>query len=177
MLLTLPLAWLVREGRYDAALMVALIAGCSDALDGFLAKRFGWKSWIGGILDPLADKLLLTSAFISLAMAGTISLWLAALVVGRDLIIVAGAAAYHYLVGPIQARPTVLSKFTTVLQISLVLALLLHLSRFAEWPPIFISALQWAVVTTTFASGVDYVVRWSLKTWRVVRNNLGAGSR
>lgn len=177
MLLTVPLAWLIRAGRYDAALAVALVAGFSDAFDGFLAKRFGWQSWIGGILDPLADKLLLTGAFVSLAVAGAIPIWLAALVVGRDLVIVLGATAYHHFVGPIQAQPTRLSKLTTGLQIALVLAVLLHLSRFAEWSPTFIAVLQWAVAAATLASELDYVVRWSLKARRAVRDNSGADSR
>lgn len=177
MLLTVPLAWLIRDGRYDAALALALVAGFSDALDGFLAKRCGWQSWLGGVLDPLADKLLLTAAFVSLTLAGAISGWLAGLVVGRDLVIVAGASAYHHLVGPIQAQPTQLSKLTTCLQIALVLTVLLHLSRFAEWPEALLTALQWIVAIGTFASGFDYVVRWSLKTRRAVRVHSGADVR
>ena len=64
MLLVVPLCWLIQAARYDGALLVAAIAALSDAVDGFLARRFGWQSWVGGMLDPVADKLLLTAAFV-----------------------------------------------------------------------------------------------------------------
>lgn len=166
MLLTVPLAWLLRDGRFDAALVVALVAGFSDALDGFLAKRFSWQSRLGGLIDPVADKLLLVACFVGLAQAGALPWWLAGLVIGRDVVIVSGAVAYHNLVGPLDAAPSALSKLTTVLQIVLVLATLLHLSRFAEWPEWFNLALLSTVTLATLASGIDYVVRWSLKAWR-----------
>src|SRR5262249_54356434 len=159
MLLTVPLAWLLRDGRYDAALAVALFAGATDALDGFLAKRFGWQSWLGGVLDPVADKLLLFVCFIGLAQGGALPVWLAWIVVGRDIVIVAGAVAYHNLIGPLNAQPTNLSKLTTCLQIVLVLACLLHLSRFAEWPDAINVAMFWIVAAATVVSGLDYVVR------------------
>ena len=173
MLLALPLAWLLREGRYDAALALALVAGLSDALDGFLAKRYGWQSELGGLLDPVADKLLLVACFIGLAQAGALPLWLALLVIGRDVVIVVGAVAYHNLVGPLHAEPSLLSKLTTVLQIALVLATLLHLSRFAQWPDWINQALLAAVTLATLGSGIDYVVRWSLRTWRETTGRQG----
>lgn len=168
--LTVPLAWWIREGRYDEALVLALVAGLSDALDGFLAKRFGWVSWLGGILDPLADKLLLIASFATFAFTGTFPLWLAALVIGRDVVIVAGAVIYHYFVGHVTAEPTRLSKFTTCAQIALVLATLLHLSNWAEYPLWFNAGLLWLVVLTTVASGLDYVLRWSRKAWQATHN-------
>lgn len=166
MLLTVPLAWLLRDGRFDAALVVALVAGFSDALDGFLAKRFSWQSRLGGLIDPVADKLLLVACFVGLAQAGALPWWLAGIVIGRDVVIVSGAVAYHNLVGPLDAAPSALSKLTTVLQIVLVLAALLHLSRFAEWPEWLNLALLSTVTLATLVSGIDYVVRWSLKAWR-----------
>ena len=166
MLLTVPLAWAIQEAHYDAALVIALAAGASDAVDGFLAKRFGWQSWLGAVLDPMADKLLLLACFVSLAVAGVLPVWLAALVIGRDLVIVAGAVAYHNLVGPLDARPTLLSKFTTCAQIALMLAMLVHLSRLGELPTLVNQTLLWLVVVSTAASGLDYVVRWSLKAMR-----------
>ena len=109
MVLVVPLAWMIRETRYDEAVVVAAVAGLTDALDGFLAKRLGWQSWLGGVLDPIADKLLLIAAFLWLAFAGDVPAWLAALVVARDLVIVAGAIAYHYLIGRFDAAPSRLS--------------------------------------------------------------------
>jgi cardiolipin synthase (CMP-forming) len=166
MLLTVPLAWLLRDGRFDTALIVALVAGFTDALDGFLAKRFSWQSRLGGLIDPVADKLLLVACFVGLAQVDALPWWLAAVVIGRDAVIVSGAVAYHNLIGPLNAAPSALSKLTTVLQIVLVLATLLHLSRFAEWPTWFNLALLSAVTLATLGSGIDYVVRWSIKAWR-----------
>ncbi len=166
MLATVPLAWLIREDRYGEALLLALAAGASDALDGFLAKRFGWQSWIGGVLDPLADKLLLTACFVSLVVAGVLPAWLAVLVLARDVIIVSGAVAYHNLIEPIQAQPTWLGKITTVVQIAFVLATLLHLADYLRLPPLAQAALFWSVVASTVASGIDYVLRWAARARR-----------
>lgn len=164
--LVLPLCWLIARGRYEGALLVAALAGVSDALDGFLARRCGWQSRIGGMLDPLADKLLLTAAFIGLAWAGKLPVWLAALVVGRDLVIVAGAITYHLWVGRFDPAPSRLSKLTTVVQIGFVLVLLLHLSHWATLTPA-LHALATAVTAgCTLASGLHYVVVWSARARR-----------
>jgi len=163
MLLVVPLAWLIREAHYDAALLVAAGAGLSDALDGWLAKHFGWQSWLGGVLDPIADKLMLTACYISLGMIGAHPEWLTWLVVGRDVAIVAGAVAYHNLIGRIDAAPTQLSKLTTCIQIIYVLAQLVALSSLFDIPGGALHALIWAVAACTLASGVQYVVLWSRK--------------
>lgn len=160
-----PVVWLLDQGRHDAALWLVLAAAASDALDGFLAKRFDWQTRIGGLLDPIADKLLLWACFLGLFAAGTTPGWLAALVVGRDLVILAGAIAWHWLVRPLTATPTLLSKATTLAQVLLVLAWLLHLAH--GWLPE--GLLQFgigAVAAITALSGIDYVVRWSLKARR-----------
>ncbi len=161
--LVVPLCWLIETGRYDGALMVAAVAGFSDALDGFLAKRFGWRSWVGGMLDPLADKLLLTAAFIWLARAGGLPVWLAVLIVGRDLAIVAGAVAYHYLIGRFEAEPSRLSKLTTVVQIVFVLTELLRLSHWITLAPTLHALLIAIVAAITLASGLQYVLVWSAR--------------
>ena len=103
MLLVVPLAWLIQDARYDTALLIAAIAGLTDALDGFLAKRCNWQSWLGGILDPIADKLMLIACFVSLGMIGAHADWLTGLVVGRDVTIVLGAVIYHNFIGRIDA--------------------------------------------------------------------------
>ena len=168
-LLVVPLCWLIDTARYDGALVVAAIAGLSDAVDGFLAKRYGWQSWLGGILDPIADKLLLMAAFLWLAFAGDVPAWLAALVIGRDLVIVSGAIAYYYLIGRFDAAPTLLSKLTTVVQIVFVLGELVRLSQFVAIPDV---VRQTAIVVTallTLASGMHYVVVWSTRAWRAAQ--------
>lgn len=166
MVLVVPLAWMIRETRYDEAVVVAAVAGLTDALDGFLAKHCGWQSWLGGILDPIADKLMLVACFVTLGLVGAHPGWLTWLVVGRDVVIVAGAVAWHALIDRIHAQPTRLSKLTTVVQILYVLAQLLHLSHWFELPP---SVLDGAIALTaalTVASGVQYVVVWSGKALR-----------
>jgi cardiolipin synthase (CMP-forming) len=166
MLLVVPLAWLIREAHFDAALVVAAMAGASDALDGWLAKRYGWQSWLGGVLDPIADKLMLVGCFLSLGMIGAHPAWLTWLVVGRDVVIVAGAVAYHNLIGRITAQPTLLSKTTTCVQIGYVLAQLVHLTSWVELPHGLLDAGMWLTAVTTLASGVQYVVVWSGKALR-----------
>jgi cardiolipin synthase (CMP-forming) len=166
MLLVVPLCWLIDNGRYEGALVVAAIAGLSDAVDGYLAKRFGWRTWLGGILDPIADKLLLTAAFLWLAFAGDVPAWLAALVIGRDLVIVSGAIAYHRLIGRFDASPSAISKLTTLVQIVFVLGELLRLSHLIEMPDSVSNAAVFITAAVTVASGVHYVVTWSVRAWR-----------
>ena len=160
MLLVPLLALRVFQHDYEAALCIAFIAAITDALDGLLARRFGWQSRLGGILDPLADKLMLLVSFVVLTMVGAIPLWLTALVVCRDLVIVSGAVAYHYWVGPFDASPSMMSKITTVLQILLVLLILLRLAQAWPAPDALELALIVATALLSVASGLHYVVRW-----------------
>jgi cardiolipin synthase len=168
MLLVLPLVWSLRDGDYGWSLVIALAAGGSDAVDGWLAKRYGWQTRLGGLLDPVADKLLLVASFVGLWLADASPAWLTALVIGRDAVIVAGAVAYNAVVGPVEADPSLLSKVTTVAQIGLVLVLLVGLA----WRPLPVEVSDgaiWLVAALTFASGIDYVVRWSLRAHRALR--------
>lgn len=167
MALVVPLVWMIRETRYDEAVVVAAIAGLTDALDGFLAKRCGWQSWLGGVLDPIADKLMLVACFVTLGLVGAHPDWLTGLVVGRDVVIVAGAVAWHNLIGRIHAQPTRLSKLTTVVQIVYVLAQLLHLSHWLDLPPRVLEVLIVVTAVLTAASGLQYVVVWSRKALRL----------
>jgi len=167
--LVAPLVWLIANRRFEAALVVVAVAGASDALDGLLAKRFGWQSWLGGVLDPLADKLLLVACFISLDLAGVIPDWLMWLVIGRDLVIAAGATAYHFLIGRVVPQPSVLSKITTFVQIICVLGLLLKLSGVLPLPDAIDEALIWLTALATVASGVHYVAVWSHRALKAKR--------
>jgi cardiolipin synthase len=169
-LLIVPLCWLIDTAHYEGALVIAAIAGLSDAVDGFIAKRYGWQSWLGGILDPIADKLLLMAAFLWLALAGNVPVWLAALVIGRDLVIVSGAVAYFYLIGRFDAEPSRLSKLTTVVQIVFVLGELLRLSHLIEIPDAVRIAAIAITALLTLASGVHYVLVWSARAWRMANS-------
>ena len=170
MLLVVPLAWMIREAHFDAAVLIAAFAGLSDALDGWIAKRYGWQSWLGGVLDPIADKLMLVACFLSLGLIGVQPIWLTWLVIGRDVVIVLGAVAYHNLVGKVSAEPTLFSKFTTCVQIAYVLAQLVNLSSWMGLPHWLLAGLIWLTAACTLASGLQYVVIWSGKAVRESRS-------
>jgi len=161
MLLAVPVAWFLYHERYDVTFVVFFIAAISDGLDGYIAKRFNWTSELGKILDPLADKLLLVTVFITLAMIGKVAPWLVTLVVARDIIIAVGATLYRRMAGSLEnTGPTWISKVNTVMQISYVLAAILASS--VSWPgATTISMLGYITAGTTIISGVDYVITYS----------------
>jgi cardiolipin synthase len=159
------LPWLLVSGFHRAALAVALVAGLSDALDGLIAKRFGWQSRLGSLLDPIADKLMLGLAMLGLAWVGMLPVWLVGLVLARDVVIVAGAAAWWRLAGPFEGRPSLLGKLTTALQIALVLLCLVELSGLSLPIQVRIQTVV-AVGLLTFVSGLDYVIRYGVRAWR-----------
>jgi cardiolipin synthase len=159
MLLVPPLVWLLMQEEYAFALLLFAVAGISDALDGYLAKRFQWSSRLGSILDPLADKLLLVTAYLVLGWLGRIPLWLVVLVVGRDLVIMGGAITYHLRVGRFDFIPTRLSKLNTLAQILLILAVLFT-DSVLPLPRWVIDGLAFSVLVTTLWSGLGYVWTW-----------------
>jgi len=160
--LVFPVVWALVEGRFGLALVLYVVAGVSDALDGFLAKRFHWQSRLGGILDPVADKLLLIATYFSLGWLGALPWWLVALVLLRDVVIVTGAIVYNYHIEVVQAAPTLISKANTLLQILLGLVAVVHVGVFAL-PAWLLDGLIVLVAVTTIASGVGYVVIWGRK--------------
>lgn len=157
------------------ALWIFVIASITDFLDGYLARIWNQTSNIGRMLDPIADKLLLTTAFVSLWLVGELPLWLVGLIVARDLVIVAGAAAYHWLIGRFDAAPSRLSKLTTTLQIVFVLVELLHLSRWLPVPDAARAVLAAATALVTLASGLHYVVIWGARARRAKRTESSDG--
>lgn len=158
--ISVPVVWMLLEQRFDIALVLFAVAGVSDGLDGYLAKHYGWQSQLGGLLDPLADKVLLVSSYLALALIGIIPVWLVMLVILRDLVIVTGALVYHFRVMELDARPSLISKFNTFSQIMLVLVVVLDRGLWAL-PAWSIEGLVWLVMVTTLASGVNYVWVWS----------------
>jgi cardiolipin synthase len=163
-LLVPPVALLLLEEYFGLALLIFATAGFSDALDGFLAKQFGWTSRLGALLDPLADKLLLITSFITLGWLGLIPLWLVALVIIRDLVIVTGAIVYHMRIEQLEASPSLVSKLNTVAQILLVLAVIFNQAfRELELPALWMDVLLYSVLVTVIWSGIDYVWTWSHK--------------
>lgn len=164
-LLVPPVVWLLLSGHFTLALLVFGLAGFSDALDGFLAKRYDWTSRIGSLLDPLADKLLLLASFITLGWLHVIPAWLVVLVCLRDLVIVAGAVSYHFLIEPLTAAPSLISKLNTLAQILLVLAVMINRDLYSL-PVLWLDVLLYSVLASTLWSGVDYVWTWSRKALR-----------
>jgi len=160
LLLVPPLVVLILAHRTAPALAVFLIAGFSDALDGFLAKRFGWQTVLGGFLDGAADKALLVGSMLALAWIGGLPVWLVAAAVARDLIIVTGAAAFHWLVGRFTAEPSRLSKLNTLLQLLVVMIALAPPWAAALIGPGGVRLLHAATLLTIAASGAHYIVVW-----------------
>jgi cardiolipin synthase len=160
-----PILYYIIGARHELALMLFFVAGFSDGLDGYLAKTFSWHTRLGALLDPIADKLLVAGAFLTLAKTGLIPVWLAALVVSRDVVIIGGAVAYHFLIRPVEGEPTRVSKLNTFFEMFLVLCVL---SRAAfGWPDAnTIVVLGAAVFVTVVISGMDYVWSWSQRARR-----------
>lgn len=158
--LVAPILMMILAGSFGWALALFWLAGFSDGVDGYLAKRFDWHTRLGALLDPVADKLLVAGTFMTLAYTQHIPVWLAAIVILRDVIIVTGATAYNFIVGPVQGEPTRISKLNTALQL---LFLLFVLSRAGfGWPDeIAITILGASILVTVVISGIDYVWSWS----------------
>jgi cardiolipin synthase len=164
-LLVIPIVFLMWQGQYGHAFILALIAGLSDGVDGFLARKYGWQSRLGAFLDPIADKLLLLATFLLLGLKGFLPWWLVLLVIFRDVLIVAGAMAYQHVTRDLQIKPLMVSKVNTTMQIILVVFVLFRVAN----PDIVIAGtwltgLIWITGLTTFVSGFAYVWHWSRYT-------------
>lgn len=154
----------VIDGESRKALLIFLIAGVTDALDGFIARFANQQSLLGAYLDPIADKLLLTSAYVALAIpqlnhGAPIPLWVTVLVIARDLLIVVIALILYLAAGVRRFPPSVLSKITTVLQVTAVV-LVLVTALWAKLEPVA-TTLVYGVALFTVASGLDYILRAS----------------
>ena len=162
-LCAVPLAfWLVLDHRIGDAFVLFVAAGLSDALDGWLARRYGGNA-IGALMDPVADKALLVVMYITLATVGALPDWLAILVVFRDVLIVGGVVVLAVLGHAVTIKPLYISKLNTVMQIVLIAASLLQ-GGFGLGIPRLLDVLTWCVVATTLASGAAYV-------WKAARGD------
>ena len=159
-LLLVPVAiWLIFDARYFAAFWVFVGAGLSDGLDGYIAKRFDRRTRLGAVLDPAADKALLAGVYVTLGLVGQLPLWLVALVVLRDVLIVLGFAVIRTTAAPRRLDPLYISKVNTLVQLGLVgFVLAQGLGIEAEAVK---SLLIFAAFATTVLSGLSYLVRWA----------------
>ncbi len=164
-LLILPFALALLEAQYRLALAVFAVAALSDGLDGFLARYFNWYSRLGAIADPLADKALLITAYLMLTISGVFPNWLFLLILSRDLLIVAGGLAYHYLVGPFDMQPSWLGKLNTLIQILVVLAVIILLADLPMQPWVLTWGVE-LVALSAIVSGLHYVIVWTRRAWR-----------
>ena len=162
LLLAIPLCWMILQQDFEAVLWIAVAAGVSDGLDGWLARSLDATSRYGAIVDPLADKVMLSGAYPSMAAVGLIPWWLALLVIGRDVVIVVGALAFHGLYGRYEMAPTGLGKFSTFLQIVLALVLLAGQVYPVLQHPV-VTVLLFVIAGVTALSGVHYVYIWGRK--------------
>jgi cardiolipin synthase (CMP-forming) len=158
-LLVPVVVWAITADRMLVAFVLFLAAGVSDAVDGFLAKRFNMTSELGAYLDPLADKTLIVSIYVALGIAGTIPGWLVILVVSRDIMIV-GAVMLSWLIGsPLKVKPLLVSKLNTVAQIVFACVVLGALG-FQVQADGLLMGLMVLVGVTTLLSVAAYVREW-----------------
>ena len=153
--------WWLFDGQFNNALWLFILMGLSDALDGYLAKSFEWKTALGAYMDPAADKAMLIGAYVTLGALHLLPHWLVFIVILRDVAILAGALAYNFATRRLDIQPASISKLNTVVQIVLVVAIIY--SQLEAIPEIFIQILIGLTVFTTFASSLDYLMEEKFK--------------
>ncbi|AHE68270.1 CDP-alcohol phosphatidyltransferase family protein [Legionella oakridgensis] len=163
LLLIIPFLVFLYQQEYSCAFYTFFLAGVTDGLDGWLARHFHWQSTFGSFIDPLADKLLIASSFISLALLGQLPWWLVLLVFLRDITISLGVIAWYWFIQrKLDFAPTRISKLNTVLQLTLVTLCLFELA-FVKFIPYLIETLIIFTALTTAGSFIDYVWTWGKK--------------
>jgi cardiolipin synthase (CMP-forming) len=172
-LLVIPIALSLLHAQLLTTIALFAAAVVSDGADGFLAKRFGWQSDIGSVLDPAADKLLLATVFVVLALLHLVPAWLMATAVARDVVIVSGAIAYRIRFGPIDVRPSGVSKLNTLCQALFIMAVIARAEfvRPPEWVLVALGALTFVTIAV---SGIDYVLRYGKAALEEARARRGA---
>ena len=172
-MLVFPTTWFLWQGQTLQAFTLMLIASFSDALDGALARRFHWKTDLGRLLDPLADKFLVAAVFIVFTIQNLIPLWLIVLTLGRDLILLAGGTLYRVIIGYIKVQPSLISKANTAMQM-LVLSMLM-----ASQLPIGVAANYahaavddfgiYLLAVLSAVSGIHYIVLWANRSSKALK--------
>jgi cardiolipin synthase len=159
-LLIAPFVLALLSGDYLLALILIIVAGGSDALDGLLARTFDWRTRLGSLLDPAADKLLVVSAFLSLTRLDLVPVGLTVIVILRDLVIVGGALAYQRVAGRLEGEPALISKLNTLFQLSFIVLTIVN-ARWGQPGLFWLSLLGGLVIFTSITSGINYVLIWS----------------
>jgi cardiolipin synthase (CMP-forming) len=158
-LLVPVVVWAITAGEMRAAFVLFLAAGISDAVDGFLAKRFGMATELGAYLDPLADKAMLVSIYVALGITDAVPRWLVILVVSRDIMIVSAVILSWVVDKPVPLKPLAVSKLNTVAQIALACVVMAALG-FDFDATIAVTVLTAVVTALTLLSIAFYVAEW-----------------
>lgn len=162
-LLLVPLVvWSIGAEKWLAALSIFVFAGLSDALDGFVAKRFDQRTELGAALDPLADKAMMIGAYVTLGLGHWIPFWLVVLVVTRDILIVGGVLLSRLIGAAMRIAPLAVSKVNTAMQIAYVCLVLAGLGIEAM-PDVLVEIALVAVTATTSISGLGYLYLWVVR--------------
>jgi len=169
LLLVLPIAVTIFEGEFVFCLALFCIAGISDGLDGYLARKYDWVTAFGKIIDPLADKLLLLVTTVMLGLFGHFPLMVLFLMITKDLAVVGGVLVYTVLAGFPEVRPLLVGKVTTVLQILLIGYIMITLVVNMPVASMFTPVLVWIVVIATISNGCSYLWLWTNKLARDAR--------
>lgn len=140
--------------RMVMALAVFILAGLTDGIDGLIARLFHQKTLLGAYLDPIADKLLLGSAFLALTLRDILPNWLTVIVISRDVIILGGVVVLSLMKKEVRVQPSVVSKATTWLQVITIILAILSLERV-----IFLEVVIWLTALFTIISGFQYIYR------------------
>lgn len=160
-LLTVPIAvYLLMQSAFLAAFILFVLAGVSDALDGYIAKQWNQTTTLGALLDPVADKALLVGVYVTLGLQGHVPTWIVVLVVFRDLIIVGGVILLFIVRLEVHMRPLIISKVNTAAQIALAAIVLAELGLQLDIAAVS-DTMIYVVAATTSVSGAGYVVSWT----------------
>ncbi len=172
-LLVAPIAVALARHQLATALVLFGVAAFSDAADGYLAKRFDWRTELGAVLDPAADKLLLATVFVTLAYLELVPLWLMIAAVARDVVIVIGALLFRYCIGPLEVRPSIVSKFNTLCQAAFILAVVCRAA--GSVPPAWVVMWLGSLVFVTVAiSGIDYILIYGRRAMSLAKPRAAA---
>jgi len=167
LILAVPICLLILDRNYSTVLWIAFIAGLSDAADGWLARKLDALTRFGAIADPLSDKALLVSAYVAFAIVGLVPVWVAAIIIVRDVVIIIGAIAYHWWFGRYEVTPSFWGKTSTCVQIIYALILLTH-QVYPIFPTLIFQISLWLLISLVVISGGHYIYTWGKKA----KNNL-----
>ncbi len=163
-LLVIPCAYFFYTESYQLSIGIFVLASATDCIDGFLARRLACQTELGAIIDPLADKFLIISLFIVIAWKNYLPLWFSIIIIGREFILLSGAAYYRLKFGPVVFVPTMISKINTGLLLFLLLITLLEAMLGSN---VMFSAIKYysiiLILITSIYSGLDYIYKWSYR--------------